>query len=207
MLATLDDEGASPLLLERTFGRGRVLLWTSSIDRDWNRVADSPNTLVPLVHELFRSAVLGAPMELDVPVGESLNLEVDSFPRQPVVVAPDGERRPLDGEPVAAAEGVWSLPTIGPLDSAGSWRVEWEGGRQPFSAGLRPEEGDLERVGQDELESSHAVWQLYRDEGTREEEIEPERGELWRTLAALALACLIAETLWAAFVGRNRRSV
>ena len=207
VLATLDDEGASPLLLERTFGRGRVLLWTSSIDRDWNRVADSPNTLVPLVHELFRSAVLGAPMELDVPVGESLNLEVDSFPRQPVVVAPDGERRPLDGEPVAAAEGVWSLPTIGPLDSAGSWRVEWEGGRQPFSAGLRPEEGDLERVGHDELESSHAVWQLYRDEGTREEEIEPERGELWRTLAALALACLIAETLWAAFVGRNRRSV
>src|SRR6185503_12659636 len=60
VLVTLDDEGSSPLLVERSYERGRVFLWTTSIDGDWNRFPESPATLIPLAHELLRYAGTGS---------------------------------------------------------------------------------------------------------------------------------------------------
>src|SRR5690349_11266836 len=56
VLARFDDPARSPALIERAFDRGRVFLWTSTIDADWTRMPESPRTLVPLVHELVRYA-------------------------------------------------------------------------------------------------------------------------------------------------------
>jgi hypothetical protein len=51
------------------------------------------------------------------------------------------------------------------------------------------------------------VWRLFRpgDEGSSGDEDPLERGELWRWLAAVTLGLLVAETLWAAWIGRARR--
>jgi hypothetical protein len=207
VLARLDDEQRSPLLLERTYDRGRVFLWTTSIDKDWNRFPDTPATMIPLVHELLRYAGTGRVPVRNAPVGATLELEQDSFPRGAMVVRPDGSRRPLDGEPSELTEGLWRLPAVGPADSAGLWRVESE---SPvplhFAIQLDPAEGALERVAPEELEASHRAWRLQRpDSGEESEREEPERGELWRWLAGTTLLTLILETLWAAWIGRGRR--
>ena len=83
VLARLDDEDKSPLLIERDYDRGRVFLWTTTIDTDWNRIAESPKTLIPFIHELLRYAGRGAPPRRSVGIGETLALEVGSFPAQP----------------------------------------------------------------------------------------------------------------------------
>lgn len=207
VLARLDDEDRSPLLLERDYDRGRVFLWTTTIDTDWNRVAESPKTLIPFIHELLRYAGRGAPPRRNVGIGETLALEVGSFPRTPTVVAPNGARRPLDGESLEVAQGIWRLPPVPLLERAGLWRVEWEGADVPFAVGLDPAEGNLERLGPGELTSLHRAWHVYQpsDDRRDDDDDRPDRGEIWRWLAAMALLALILETLWAAWIGRSRR--
>ena len=88
-LARLDDQEKSPLLLERTYERGRVFLWTTSIDGDWNVLPQSPTTLIPLAHELLRYGGTGIVPPRSVPVGGVLELELESFPRDPTLVRPE----------------------------------------------------------------------------------------------------------------------
>ena len=47
VLARFDD--GAPALLERRLGAGRVLLWASSLDLDWNDFAVKP-VFLPFVH-------------------------------------------------------------------------------------------------------------------------------------------------------------
>jgi hypothetical protein len=206
VLVSLDDEAKSPLLVERTYDRGRVYLWTTSIDDDWTLLPRLPATLIPLAHELLRDAGTGVLPQRTVEVGGRLEVEVDSFPRQALLVEPDGSRRPLDGEPEEVADGLWRLPSFGSLDAAGPWRIECEAARPVLMASqLVVAEGDLERLTPEELESSHAAWRFHAgvDQET-DREPEADRGELWRWFAGTTLAFLVLETLWAAWLGRGR---
>lgn len=51
VLARFDD--GAPALVERSVGRGRVLLWSSTLDPYWNDLALQP-VFLPFVHELVR---------------------------------------------------------------------------------------------------------------------------------------------------------
>lgn len=208
VLVSLDDEARSPLLVERPYERGLVYLWTTTIDGDWNLFPEAPATLVPLMHELLRHAGRAHRPARDVAVGGALELELESFPRSAELVRPDGSRTPLSGEAREVAPGLWRLPSTGPLERAGLWRVETEGG-PALALACQPEaaEGDLARLAPEELEGLHPALRL--DAGGEDQssgEDDPaRRGELWRPLAAAALAFLVLETLWAAWIGRGRR--
>lgn len=208
VLVQLDDEARSPLLVERPFERGLVYLWTTTIDGDWNLFPEAPATLVPLVHELLRHAGRAHRPARDVAVGSALALELETFPRSAELVGPDGARTPLAGDAREVAPGLWRLASTGPLERAGLWRIETEGGGVlPLACQPEAAEGDLARLGGDELEGLHPVWRLDSGgESTDSGEDDPaRRGELWRPLAAAALLFLVLETLWAAWIGRGRR--
>ncbi|MEW6072998.1 MAG: BatA domain-containing protein [Planctomycetota bacterium] len=209
VLARLDDELASPLLVERDYDRGRVFLWTTSIDKGWTRLPESPTSFVPLVHELLRYAAAGVETPRNVPVGGTLVAEVAAFPRGPVLVHPDGTRRELAGEPAAVVEGTWRLPDLSPLERAGLWRIEMEGAPAfPFAVELDPGEGDLERLDGRSLQALHPAlvyFEVGAEGGPDEDAAPPDQGELWRWCAGASLAFLILETLWAAWIGRGRR--
>jgi hypothetical protein len=209
VLARLDDQEHSPLLVERAYERGRVALWTTSIDGDWNAFPQVPAALIPLAHELLRYGGTGIVPERSGPVGAALELELDFFPRAATLVRPDGSRAPLDSEPREIAPERWLLGPIGPLERAGVYRIETESGRPATLASqLATSEGDLERILPDELDALHPTWSLYQagGEDAGDGEDPRERGELWRWLAAATLALLVMETLWAAWIGRSRRS-
>jgi hypothetical protein len=161
------------------------------------------------LHELLRYAGHGRESRREIGVGDTLVAEVTSFPRTPSLVRPDGTRRQLDGEPAEVAEGVWHLPAIGPVDRVGIWAVESEAAPDyRFAVNLDPREGDLSRLTPEELEAEHPAWRFFR-RGSRDVssgDDQPNRGELWRWFAGVALAALVLETLWAAWVGRVRRS-
>lgn len=208
VLARLDDDEASPLFIERAYDRGKVFLWLTTIDPDWARVAESPRTLVPLVHELVRYAGTPPVPPRNVGVGALLAAELDGYPRSPTVVRPDGARRPLTGESVEVAPGVWRLPAVETTDRAGLYRIEAEGGRSvPFAVQLDPRESDLARLDPAGFAAQHPAMVLVSS-GLGGSSDEPEditnQGELWRALALACLLALVLESLWAAWIGRRR---
>ena len=211
VLARLDesalDERGAPLLVERAFGRGKTFLWTSSIDPAWTRMPQSPRTLIPFVHELVRHGGTMPGPDHELELGGALVAEFGSFPRGTALVRPDGSRRVVDAAPRELPGGRWSVLAAERVDRAGVWRVETEEGSDlPFAALYDPSEGDLERLQPAELESLHpglAVW-APDEGGGAPVEAGAGRGELWRWLAALCLAALVMESLFAAWLGHRR---
>lgn len=209
VLAKLDDDASSALLIERAYDRGKVFLWTTSIDPEWTRLPESPRTLVPLVHEWTRYAARPAAPSRNVALGAALLAEVNTFPRTPALVLPDGSRRPLESAPETAGPGTWRLAALGATERAGLYKLELEGASAlPFAVQFDAREGDLDRMGANELASLHpALVAVGRDDGPRtKDDDEPARqGELWRPIAIACFVALALETLWAAWVGRSRR--
>jgi hypothetical protein len=122
---------------------------------------------------------------------------------------PDGTRAGLAGEPEPAGPGTWRLPAVADTKRAGLYAIEIEDGeRLPFAVQLDPREGDLERLAPEELPGIHPAL-VHGGRGADAEDpgddLGPEKGELWRLLAALGLAALVAESAWAAWLGFRRR--
>jgi hypothetical protein len=213
-LASLDDPGSHPLLLERPFDRGRVFLWTTTIDPAWTRLPESPRTLIPLAHELLRYAARPSTPPRNLSPGEPFAAETTTFPRNLALTRPDGSRTAVDGAAQELPGGRWRLPVIPGKDTerAGLYRIESDsGGSHPtttaFAVRIDPAEGDLERASRDELVKLHPALVPVSAGEEGKSGIDPraaQRGELWRGIALACLAALAFESLWAAWIGRRR---
>ncbi|HUR27322.1 MAG TPA: hypothetical protein VM509_03995, partial [Planctomycetota bacterium] len=208
VLARFDDPARSPALVERAFDRGRVFLWTSSIDADWTRMPESPRTLVPFVHELVRYAGTTPDRDPNLEVGAAYAARVESFPRNLTLLSPDGARRPIAGEAQSIGPGMWMLPPVTDLERAGLYLIELEGrANLPFAVALDTRESDLARISATELTALHPSLRVAgAANGPRRDDdaLNEQKGELWRVIAAATLACIVLETLWAAWIGRTR---
>jgi hypothetical protein len=68
----------TPLLLERTLGSGRVLLFTSSLDRQWNDLAVQP-AFVPLMAGIANELLGGAGFTSEAALGSTLAVRALGF--------------------------------------------------------------------------------------------------------------------------------
>ena len=211
VLASFDDTARSPFLVERPYGDGRVVLWTSSIDKAWNRVPDSPGTFVPLVLELLRAVGTRVEQIRNLGVGTPVELVVEAFPRNATLVMPAGGQRPIEGDPIERADRRWTLPLIDGawLERVGVYEVRADAARaEPIAIRLDPRESDLARSTPLEVEAIHPALVVASAEALAkgdDEAAAPRQGELWRGLALAALLFLIGESLWGAVIGARRR--
>lgn len=210
VLASLDDEvtSGSPLLVERDHGRGRTVLFTTTIDNDWALFAQSPTSLIPLVHELVFGSVRASGPPLNLSVGDPINAHFSSFPEAPSLVMPSGAATRIDtaavelppGDPDA---GMWSLAARASADRPGIWHVTTRSESAAFSVALDPREGQLERLPRTELTGLSPVFRFESEEAPAGI-ASTEDGELFRWLLGLALLALVAEALWARHLTRER---
>ncbi|MFT7676057.1 MAG: hypothetical protein ACI8QC_000023 [Planctomycetota bacterium] len=210
VLASLNDSASSPLLIERHFAAGKVLVWTSTMHPDWTPFPALGKTFIPFVLELVRYAGGAKVLDRDIAPGAPLRIELADFPRSPSLVRPDETRRGLDGAPESTPAGAWLLPPLGEGDTrrAGLYKISVESGAEhPFAVQLDPAEGNLERMGQAELAGLHPALIPFRPADAGDDSGSPAgRGEIWRWLAMLCLAALVTESLFGAWLGRKRRS-
>ncbi len=93
-------DAGTPAVLERRLGRGRVMLWASTLDVSWSDLPTKP-VFLPFVHQSVRHLAGYTEPEPWLTVGQVLNAsagtarESDS-PR--VLLTPSGRRLPLDDE-------------------------------------------------------------------------------------------------------------
>lgn len=202
--AAADDEGrrallrldsGAPLLVEGRHGRGRVLLLTTTVDRDWGDLAIQPGFL-PLVQQAARylaraplsapeaASLVGQPHEIPLAEGDS-RLEVSP---------PEGRAARWFGEErVIGRRALHYLDT----DEPGLYHVAAASGGGPmaprplltFAVNVDDSESDLTPIDPAQLQA------LSRPSGGPLRQAPVHRLELWHQLGGLLLVLLLIEGL------------
>ncbi|HUU97397.1 MAG TPA: BatA domain-containing protein [Phycisphaerae bacterium] len=220
VLARYADRGATPAIVERAFGRGRVVLFTSTVDLEWNdwaRAVDGSYvvTLLELVQyvcgrdEERRAYVAGEPVRLLVrpdvyePVAV---IKSPAFPDELAIVAGVGDR---EARAAAGESGERVVLEGPPAMQLGTYEVELTrriGGveSRPLCVNLDPTESDLARARRDELNAAlggvpHEFVQAGESFPGGDQQA---RRELWPGLLLVLGVVLLAEQGLAWWFGR-----
>jgi hypothetical protein len=185
VLAAYDD-GAPALAFARR-ERGRVLLYTSTVDRSW---ADLPirTSFLPLLQRAssLLTGSLDERGETRARVGESVTLRPDA--QQPV----SGVKAP-SGAAVASRPQPDGTVVAGPLPEPGTYRVvDDKGAVVPslaFAVQLDPAESDLTRLKPQELSAYFGEEAVRQDTGAGAERSTP----LWTWLILIAALAFFFE--------------
>jgi hypothetical protein len=132
VLISLDD--GTPLLLERTLGSGRVLLFTSSLDREWNDLPVQP-VFVPFVAGLANHMLGGAGFTSEAALGSTLAVRALGLTGGQIF-DPRGEK--------ALGLGAGSDDVL--LDQVGFYEVVGGGATELVAVNFDPRESDLTSI-------------------------------------------------------------
>lgn len=210
VLASLDDDANSPLLIERPWAAGRTFLWTTTIGRAWTPLPQLARAMVPLVVEWVRYAGRRDAPRRDGLPGEAPPLMSPEFPQQAMLLRPDGTSRALAGESTPTPDGQFLLPRPARKDAehTGLYTVRaLDSAPMPFAIALDPSESALQRLGSAALASLHSnifVTSPSDGAGNSASADDGQEGELWRLVAWICLLFLVLESLWGARLGRRR---
>jgi len=203
VIASFDD--GSPALVEARHGKGRVLLFTSSVDRDWT---DWPirTSFLPAMQRFagFLAGSLEERREPPLPVGAPRTIRPDDGETIAALVGPDGRERreaDLEREGARGAErgGIVYAPRL-----PGLWQVKVQSARgeerlEPrlaFASTTDPRESDTRRLRAGELTAWFGGEALAKVEGDASGAAGGGRQiPLWTLLLALGLAAFFLEGL------------
>lgn len=139
-----------PAIVDAPYGRGRVILITTSVDREWSTWAVWGHSLIPLMHETVNYAIAGRWKDRDVLVGQPLQCHVGlrASDTPAIEQLPNGDSKTL--QPSTDGRLVISDPTttsgfhkvvLGPPAN----RTDW------FAVNVDPIESDLAALRLEEL--------------------------------------------------------
>ena len=197
VLATFDD--GAPALVEGRRGKGRVLLFTSTADRDWT---DWPirTSFLPAMQRFAGWLAGGLDDRRDPPtlVGTARRLALDDGEALVALVGPDGRERrrsELERDGLREVRGALEVTPREP----GLWQVKVQAGGQErleprlaFAVVPDPRESDTRRLAPSEL----TAWFGGADHATVEGEARAARSAevpLWSILLVLGLAAFLVE--------------
>ena len=190
VLARFDDGAVA--LAAKPMGKGRVLVWTSSIDTAWNDLALQP-VFLPFLHQVVRFAASHAESPAWRTVGEALDLSRDPALQKggATALAPSGERSVLR----AGSKGL-------ELTAPGFYEVRAAAGGPPLEvAAVNVDRAESDLAAMDPEELASAVTRLHRSSsGARAEaalttDEQESRQALWRYLLMAAFLLLATETV------------
>jgi hypothetical protein len=201
-------EGGSPLLMERSLGKGRVMVFASTADRDWNDLCIRAPYLPFIQNLLLYLGCRACPGgELPRALAEGLRVgEVKEITaarhlagQEVIVEGPEGLREALQ---LAPGEGDGQARAVfRGTERPGIYRVRWAQGAASFSVNPPIEESDLTPIGSEELKGKFGrlpMEGLWRHE--LPEDYHPWRGMqrdltsafLWALLGLLGAEVLVA---------------
>lgn len=213
VVARFDDAGETPAIVERAFGQGRVILVTTTADKEWHAWPDHP-TFLPITMELVRHVTQRNDTGVDVWAGEPILLPValaefepDAIVRTPAY--PDEREVGLTAESDGDGDGLvfrWNHTA-----SPGVYRFllkRRKGGEaiRLVAVNVDPREGDLSSAEEIELRSAMGTLPFEYVKGldalnTASSDV---RVEFWRWFLFAAAGVLMFEQFLAWFWGRRR---
>jgi hypothetical protein len=202
VLAAFDD--GAPALIEARRGRGRVLLYTSTADRDWT---DWPirTSFLPAMQRFagWLSGSLEERREVPTVVGTARIIRAGAERPLTALVGPDGKewpRRELEAAGLEAVEGGAAVSFV--PRRPGLWQVKVaEGGGErldpslAFAASPDPRESDTRRLDPALLTAYLGGEALARVQGQGGQAAVTRGVPLWSVLLAAAVGLFLAEGL------------
>ena len=213
VLLSWTDENSSPALAEKSFGDGRVLMWTTSGDKEWT---DLPRSLlyVPLMHELVRYIVKPGPSDTTKLVGSPIELRFDPtrMQRMAQIVPPaevGGSALPLgltqdDNEKLRFNFRYERTPVAG-IYTVRYKSPQGEDRVKPYAFNVDPDEGDLRLADRKSLVRMDRVSLHRATEESVLDTDESDRTEFWRSLMYTLIAFAALETLLAWRFGHHSK--
>ncbi|MHC4547999.1 MAG: BatA domain-containing protein [Planctomycetota bacterium] len=204
VILSYTDENSSPFLAEKSFGEGRVLLFTTAADLEWSNFPHSILYLA-LLQEAARYVVKPDAASTTLTVGAPIVIRYDPKRIAPQVsVVPPAE---LGGAPIrlmsTKERGQLFYRFERPL-VAGTYTVrlktpQGEDFVRPYVFNVDPTEGDLRRADLEGIRKAVPGSRIERagDEAALFETDASDRTEFWRTLAYILVAFAALETLLA----------
>jgi hypothetical protein len=216
VLARWNDPARSPAVIERRKGEGCVLFWTTTADRAGNDWPIEPS-FVLAAREAVRGSARPTSFANNITAGERMRHVIHSSQQiqNARLNSPGGGEPqslsavPLDEEPGDRGPAV--AITVPDTRRAGLYRFSWDEGslgtrQDSYAANPDPRESALERIEPSEVKALLQPLEVEiasaRAEGSTL--FSPTGREIWHELAVGLLVLLIAESLFATWVGRSR---
>ena len=213
ILAQFDDADRSPAILERGLGAGRVILVTTTADKEWHLWPDHP-TFLPVVMELAHHIArrgdsdgtrrVGEPIVLAVDPAES---EPDAFVRSPGYPnEPEAAIRATPAEDGKGLELRWPHTATAGFYQIAMRRRDGTEVLRTIAVNVDPAESDVTGASEDELRRGLPGIRFEYVKGLRglSDATSEARVEVWRWLLTLAAAALLMEHALAWFWGKRR---
>ncbi|UCC31276.1 MAG: BatA domain-containing protein [Phycisphaerales bacterium] len=213
VIARFDDPDEHPAMVERRFGRGRVVLITTAADKEWHQWPDHP-TFLPVMMELVRHVAHQGRTGVHHWVGDTIELPLDPAVFEPDAVVrtpayPNEREVGLTAAPAGDGRGLrlsWEH-----TDTAGMYQFvlpRHEGGEtvRLVAVNVDPQESDLAMAEEDELRQaiSDVPFDYVKGVDRLTGAAGGARTELWRLFLLAAAAVLLTEQSLAWWWGRRR---
>ena len=186
VLAAYDD--GAPAFITARKGRGRVLLYTSTLDRDWGDFAIRTSYL-PLMQRAaaWLAGALDEREAVEGRVGQTLMLHPDPQAQVTGVRSPSGAAVPVRSEPDRGLQ-------VGPLPEPGLYKAFDAAGQlvpaSQFPVTLDPADSDLTRLDEGQLQAYFGEEAVRGPGGTAERRV-----PIWTWLVVTAAMAFFAEGL------------
>ena len=192
----LSFESGAPALTERTVGRGRVLLFTSTLDRDWNDLPIQP-AFLPLVQQIVRH-LSRAPLqkaETETLIGQTRDIKLQPGDTRVEVTLPSGKTRlfeRLQGRKLLSFTESRE-PGFYRVATAGDTGVLKARPSEHFVVNIDPSESDLQLAPASRLAALQRP--LLQNEASPTGKNPRRRVELWHALGWALILLLLGEAL------------
>lgn len=190
-----------PAVMERTWGFGRVVQFSSTVDSAWNDLCIRP-VFLPLIHRTLGALVTRQEEHLNVRVGARLSAAMDAelIGKDLLIKSPGAKASEVALQRVTAVNGV-PLLQFEATERAGVYEVRQGDDATPllrFAAQADPAESNLQELTTLDWKTFDGVAQVFRwTLGMRlRGQLQQERtgNEFWLAIALVALAVAVAET-------------
>jgi hypothetical protein len=199
-----------PAIMERTWGLGRVVLFSSTADTLWNDLPVRPS-FVPLMHRTLGSIVQRQDEGLNIQVGERFARRVapEFVDREAAITKPSHAEATRDLRRIELIEN-WPMLQYGQTDWAGVYEATVPDPtlKVKFAAQANPTESAMEELSGAQLQTLRSVAQVvnWSPNFSLKDWVQKDRTgmEFWLPIALVALIIAGVETFLAQLFSRSK---
>lgn len=207
VIARYDDPDKSPAIVEKQFGLGKAMVFTSTCDDDWNILPRlEAGEYVALMNETINYLNSKPFLFKNVNVGEPLQtvVKIEDYAKNFILTAPKSSSVSL--RPIEVKNFGFILLHKN-TEETGIYTLEKQAADAPeppqmeslFAVNVNPKEGVLEKISEAELkdmlpEVKFSFSEGLEREGGKQLDIKPVTSSLWKYLAYAVLALILVES-------------